>query len=90
MRLSLFGEDKEVTLSASLEIARGLGTYLLREVELTASVERNERGAILGGTLESFVPVSDADPTVAWRSFYKEVASDWEGVVDIDEELERD
>jgi hypothetical protein len=89
VRLSIDTEPKEVTLDSTVELARLIGQYLYKGVEVEASIERDEEGRIVLGTLDAFEPVLDIDPTQAWQSFYRQSASGWDTVEDIEKELDR-
>ncbi|WP_309889634.1 hypothetical protein [Archangium sp.] len=93
VRVSILTEPKEVTLKAEKELAEKIAPLLYKEVEIEARLKRDVNGAITSGTLENFYPLSDEDPTKAWKSFYQEVAREWDSVAsleDIAKELGRD
>jgi hypothetical protein len=91
VRLSIdMEEPKEVTLHTDLETSRKLGGYILQEVEVSLVVGRDRVGRIVSGEVENFEPLQNISPSTAWRDFYRQAASEWDRVEDIEKELGRD
>lgn len=68
--------EDEFTLTATQQKAREIGPYLYREIDIEALVQRDADGAIVGGQLVSFEPLSESDPRPAWREWFRSVGGD--------------
>jgi hypothetical protein len=68
--------EADFTLSTTQEIARRIGAYLYREVDIEGVVHRAADGTIADGRLNSFEPVSTSDPRPAWREWFRSVGGD--------------
>lgn len=66
-------EPEPFTLSVTESLARKLGPYLYKEVDIEAKVARGADGRIERGRLEEFEPVEDGEPRPAWRAWFESV-----------------
>lgn len=72
-------EPEPFTLSVTESLARKLGPYLYKEVDIEAKVGRSADGTIERGRLEEFEPVEGGDPRPAWRAWFESVGgNEWE------------
>jgi hypothetical protein len=89
VRFSSDFED-EFSISCDKELSQGIGTILYKEAEIEALIKRNAKGAIKSGKLLSFIPISDDDPTLVWRDWFRSVGGgEWDAIVDYRAELDR-
>ncbi len=73
VRLESALEDEPFSLRTTHEMARTLGPYLYRAIDIEARISRDFDGLVATGELVSFDPVDeDADPVEAWRGWYRE------------------
>jgi hypothetical protein len=82
------GEAFSVTVTAVK--ARDLARHLYDELEITLRLRRDEDGKIIEGELLDYVQVSSGNAFDAWQRWYRENASEWDDVADIEEALGRD
>jgi hypothetical protein len=83
-------EKRPFSLRTDFEVAQMLGRFLYTPIDLTAVVQRDERGFIHGGVLESFAAVDmNADQVKVWRDWFREAGGDWNDIEDVEEELGR-
>lgn len=73
----------------SVEKARELGQQLYREVDVEALIMRDVDGGIERGELLEIHVLSEEEPVNAWRSWFKENASEWSDTEDVLGELGR-
>jgi hypothetical protein len=73
----------------AVDLARSLARFLYAELEIVAEVRRDEDGQIESGYLLEYHELSEGDASEAWLAWYRENASDWEKVKDIERELGR-
>lgn len=89
-RFSSESESDEFSLDITQEMARDLGPYMYREIDIVGTVYRDETDAIRGGELEEFFPLEEGSVRDAWRSWVKENAPRWFELEDVDAELHAD
>jgi hypothetical protein len=82
-------EERPFTLYLSIDLARKIGQFLYRELDIVAKVHRDGEGIIEYGELLEFIPVADDDATTGWREWYRDYSSEWDQVKDIEAELGR-
>jgi hypothetical protein len=70
--------EKDFSLASGETLARALGGYLYREVEIEAEVARDEGGAISEGRVLSFESVDAGDAVEAWDRWFQKSAGDWD------------
>ena len=92
VRFKSESEETEFSLEVTEEQARELGSLLYREVDIAATVWRDENDAIRGGRLEDVFAVADAhdDLRTVMRRWLKENAPQWDDIDDIEAELKRE
>lgn len=78
------------SLDVSAAKARELAHHLYEELEITLRFRRDEEGKITAGELLDYIRVSSGDAFEAWQRWYRENASEWDEIADIEEELGRD
>ncbi|NVJ09928.1 hypothetical protein HUW63_32480 [Myxococcus sp. AM001] len=59
-------------------------------MEITIRIRRDDEGKITEGELLDYVQVGSGDAFEAWRQWYRENASEWDGIADIEEALSHD
>jgi hypothetical protein len=90
IRLKSKLEKKRFSLVITKAQAQQLGPHILREIDIDARVRRDSGGYIADGKLLDFSPVdSEDDAATLWRAWYRENASEWDKVEDIESELKR-
>jgi len=90
IRLKSKIEKKRFSLNITKAQAQQLGPHILREIDIDARIRRDSNGYIADGKLLEFTPVdSENDATALWRAWYRENASEWDKVDDIESELKR-
>lgn len=90
IRLKSKLEQKPFSLNITKPQAQQLGPHILRQIEIDARVRRDSDGHIADGKLLEFTPVdSGSDAASLWRTWYRENASEWDKVEDIESELKR-
>lgn len=82
-------EEKQFSLEITREVARELGKYLYRPIDIVARVERDSDGNIEYGVLQEYHAVSEDDPTVAWREWFHDHAAEWNSVDNVEARLGR-
>lgn len=88
IRLESKLEPRNFSLRVTREQARGI--RVLTDIDISAIVKRDSTGHITDGTLIDFESVSTAnDAEEKWREWYKEHASAWDQIPDIENELKR-
>lgn len=82
--------DRELFVSkVSKEQARAVAAHLYEEMDVIVTACRNAAGKIVTCTLDEFTPLSDADPTEAWREWFRPHREFWDNVTDIESALGR-
>lgn len=90
IRLKSKLEEKPFSLNITKPQAQKLGPHILREIDIDARIRRDSDGHIADGKMLDFSPVdSGDDATSLWRAWYRENASEWDKVEDIESELKR-
>jgi peptidase E len=59
-------------------------------LEITLRLRRDEEGKITEGELSDYVKVGSGNTFDAWQQWYRENASEWDEIADIEGELGRD
>jgi hypothetical protein len=86
-RFTSRSEDRQFSLHTDIATAQRLGKLLYSAVDLTAVVQRDEKGFIHSGVLEDFTPVnSGVDEVNAWRDWFREAGPAFSDVDAVDHE----
>jgi hypothetical protein len=70
--------ERDFSLTSGEDLARALGGYLYREVEIEAEIARDGAGTISGGRVLAFEPVESGDPVEAWDKWFQQSAGEWD------------
>lgn len=89
VRIELVLDEDFVSLDASEAMTRKLREHLHEEVEVEARVQRAWDGTLLGGEITAVTPLTRGNAVEAWRTWFRENASAWNAVDDIEAELDR-
>lgn len=92
-KLASDSEADEFSVLLTEELARVLGHFIYKEVDVDLHLDRDADGNITGGQVVGVHPLDDVDTIEAWRDFYRRAASEWDSFTTIDEmmrELGRD
>lgn len=90
VRLSSESEAEQFTFHVSEPEAQKLGRHLYEEIDVTARIQRDVDGRIVGGAILDWQPIEGGSSVAAWREWHAEHASEWDTVEDIEAELARD
>ncbi|HXJ18930.1 MAG TPA: hypothetical protein VMT03_01755 [Polyangia bacterium] len=88
-RFESASEERPFTLSLSIDLARKIGQFLYREMDIVAKVHRDTERLIEYGELLEFIPIADDDATAGWKDWYRDYSREWDQVKDIEAELGR-
>jgi hypothetical protein len=88
-RFESASEERPFTINLSIDLARKIGPFLYRELDIVARVHRDAEGMIEYGELVEFIPVADDDATSGWREWYRDYSKEWDQVKDVEAELGR-
>lgn len=88
-RFESASEERPFTVNLGIDLAKKIGTFLYRELDIVARVHRDREGVIEYGELVEFIPVADDDATSGWRDWYRDYSKDWDQVKDVEAELGR-
>ena len=89
-RFASRSEDRPFSLRTDLNTAKKLGKLLYADVDLTAEVQRDEKGFIHSGVVHEFQAVdTDGDEFMVWREWFRKAGGDWNDIEDVEQELNR-
>jgi hypothetical protein len=91
VRLTARGEEFPFTLRvANPSDTPKLGALIYQDVDIVATVRRDEDQKIVGGTLDEFYAIPPGSGVEAWGNWYRQACSEWDDVEDVNRELGRD
>ncbi|WP_158627671.1 hypothetical protein [Corallococcus sp. AB038B] len=89
-RFASKSERRVLSLRTDVPTAQKLAHFLYSEVDITATVQRDEHGLIHSGVLDGFSGLTSApDQLKVWREWFREVGGDWNDIDDVEQELQR-
>lgn len=92
IRMAVDGEGV-ISPRASQELAARAGKHLYRSIDAVVTLERDGDKVLETSQVHDFDVVEDmapADEIRRWRDWFKRAGSDWEGIDDIELELDRE
>ncbi len=90
IRVESAAEPFPFTLQVKPDDAPKLGARLYQEIDIVATVRRDDEERIVSGTLDEWEPLEEGGGVEAWREWFRKSAPEWEGVEDVSQALRTD